>query len=177
LWSLQPRLLPTDDVLIVRKAKGKPKTDPKLARAAACEPPPPPHPWNGAVTLSLVAPRTGLQGPSAMVFESLDDVRWAAKNAAALRPHLRAVIAPHIPGGTVPVFAGLGILALAADAESLDALRRKESLGLPPPDKWNGDLLTAAAGESRVVLRWLAVGAERDWTASGTAHSAERQRS
>jgi aconitate hydratase len=170
-----PRALPTDDVLIVRKTKSKPKADAKLSRTGACQPPPPPHPWNGAVTLSLVPPRSGLDGPSAMVFESLEDVRWAARNAAALRPHLRAVIAPHIPGGTVPVFAGLGILALAADPESLRALRHQPSLGLPGPDKWNGEHLTAAAGDISIALRWLAVGAEREWTASGTAHAPAEQ--
>ena len=81
-----------------------------------------------------------MDSPGALLFESLDDVRWAARNAAALRPNLRAVIAPHIPGGTVPVFAGQGILALVADGDSLQRLRDQDSLGLPGPEKWNGKM-------------------------------------
>jgi aconitate hydratase len=164
-----PRSLPTDDVLIVRKGKSKGKGEAEPPRAVPSEPILPPQCWNGELTLTLVAQRTGLQGPSALVFDSLDDVRWAARHAAALRPNLRAVIAPHIPGGTVPVFAGLGILALGADPEAISALRQQASVALPGPEKWNGERVTAAAGSASVDLRWLAVGVERRWTASGSA--------
>ena len=161
-----PRTLPTDDVLILRKGKGKPKAEPEPAPTNAYQSP---ERWQGDQTVALVAGRSGLETPSALLVDSLDDVRWAARHAATLRPLLRAVIAPHIPGGTVPVFAGLGILALTASVEALNTLRAEESLALPAPDRWNGEQVTVSAGNSRVALRWLAVGAERQWTASGTA--------
>jgi len=164
-----PRTLPTDDVLIVRRSKGKQKLDGDGGAATNDDSELRGPPWNGSIRLSLVPRREGLDQPSAMVFDSLEDVRWAARHAASLRPHLRAVIAPYIPGGTVPVFAGLGILALAADADAIEALQSQDSLELPGPDKWNGDSLQASAGAAEVALRWLAVGAERSWTATGTA--------
>jgi hypothetical protein len=107
-----------------------------------------------------------------MLFERQEDVDWVARRAAELCPHLRAVIAPHIPSGTVPILAGLGILALTADPEAIERLRREASLGLPAPDKWNGEGIVASLGSCQVSLRWLAVGAERDWTAAGTARAA-----
>ena len=160
-----PRALPTDDVLIVRKVKQKvdsPRPDTQT-------PPPPPQPWANGTTLKVIPHRSELTAPSAMIVDSLDDLRWIARRAPNLSPHLRAVIAPHIPSGTVPVFAGLGILALTADERSLQSLRQKDCLGLPPPDKWNGEGITASAGDEQVKLSWLAVGAEREWTTAGTA--------
>jgi aconitate hydratase len=162
-----PRTLPTDDVLIVRKGKGKakvesPKADPRT-------PPPPPHPWANGTTLKVVPNREELTAPSAMLLDSLDDLRWVARRAPNLSPHLRAVIAPHIPSGTVPVFAGLGILALTTDQQSIASLRKLDQLGLPPPDKWNGEGILAEAGSRQIRLSWLAIGAERDWTTAGTA--------
>ncbi len=162
-----PRTLPTDDVLIVRKGKGKSKVD--APKAAPRTPPPPPHPWSNGTTLRVVPHGTTLTVPSAMLLDSLEDLRWVARRAPNLSPHLRAVIAPHIPSGTVPVFAGLGILALTTDLQSIASLRKLDFLALPPPDKWNGEGILARAGSEEIRLSWLAVGAERDWTTAGTA--------
>jgi len=162
-----PRALPTDDVLVVRKGKSKARLEPagkareeEIVRPEPCEP---------ISTLALVTGRRLLDGPSALVVESLDDVRWVARRAAMLRPNLRALIAPHIPRGTVPVLAGLGILALTADARALERLRAATTLALPPPDRWNGDGLPIAAGDAELTLSWLALGLEREWTRAGTA--------
>lgn len=166
-----PRTLPTDDVLILRKGKGKGKLDDSAKVPPAA--PPVPEAWKKATTLTLVPERREPGEPSALLLESLDDVRWAARHAATLAPNLRAVIAPYIPSGTVGVFAGLGILALTADQGALDKLRGQRSLGLPAPEKWDGqETITASAGSSKVDLRWAAVGPERHWTAAGTARSA-----
>ena len=58
----------TDDVLIVRKSKGRSRSDTEPERAGAGHPPAPPPAWNGSVKLTLVAPRAGLEQPSAMLF-------------------------------------------------------------------------------------------------------------
>jgi hypothetical protein len=86
---------------------------------------------------------------------------------------VRAVIAAHIPSAMIGLFAGLGILALTADAEALKALAAQSSLVLGGPEKWDGtDVITAEAGDAKVSLRWRAVGAEREWTAAGTTRTA-----
>jgi aconitate hydratase len=167
-----PRTLPTDDVLIVRKGKTKGKGEAESGRVSLHENVPAPAAWANGTTLELVSKRAELSVPSAMFFDRVEDVEWVVRRAAALSPHLRAVIAPYIPSGTVPILAGLGILALAADAEAIERLRGAGSLGLPGPDTWNGEGILASLGGSQVSLRWLAVGPERDWTAAGTARGA-----
>jgi aconitate hydratase len=162
-----PRTLPTDDVLIVRKAKGKAK-EAEATRAAPLEQPAA-HGWKGSADLPIVSERREPGEPSALVLESLDDVRWLVRRAPELRVTVRAVIAPHIPSGAVPVLAGLGILALSAPAEVIEKLKAQRSIHLPDPKEWNGKGITASTGATSVELVWLAVGAERDWTASGTA--------
>ena len=160
--------LPTDDVLIVRKGKGKGKGEvdagktplaPAIAAAS----------WTRAESLTIVPERSELHGPSAMILGSLDAVRWAARYAPVLVPHLRAVIAEHIPAGIVPLLAGLGIVALTTDAATLKKLEGEKSLELPPPSN-GADILASSAG-GNVELKWGAVGAERQWTQAGSARS------
>lgn len=165
-----PRTLPTDDVLIVRKTKGKGK-DGDGSKAAPLEAPPV-HGWRSAQTLPLVLERGRPEQPSALVLGSLDDVRWVARRAPELSGAVRAVIAAHIPAGVVALLAGTGILALRADAEALRTLQGQPSLGLPAPADWNGKAtISASAGGKPVELTFLAVGAEREWTVAGSART------
>jgi hypothetical protein len=116
--------------------------------------------------------RSELSQPSALVVSSLDDVRWAARRAGALVPNLRAVIAPHIPSGTLPIFAGLGILALTAEARAIEQLQTQASIGLPALEKANSnELVSVSAGDATLELRWSAVGLEREWTQAGSART------
>ena len=162
-----PRTLPTDDVLVVRKGKARskapaaePPSESGLATAA----------WNEATDLAIVAARTTPAEPSALVANDLDDVRWIARNAAALSPNVRAVISTHIPSGTVPVLAGLGILALVTDDAQVASLSDQPSISIPAPETWDGErTIRAGLGKSHIDLEWLAVDAERKWTAAGTA--------
>jgi aconitate hydratase len=163
-----PRTLPTDDVLVVRKGgKGKPKDDkasdlPSLGGA--------PSTWKQGTRLLVQTERRPPAEPAALVLESLDDVRWAARSASALGPNLRAVISSYIPSGTVPLFAGLGILALTAGSAELETITEQGSLSIPSSDSWDGKTtITADTGETQVDLHWLAVDAERGWTAAGSA--------
>jgi aconitate hydratase len=163
-----PRLLPTDDVLIVRKGKGKSK-EAEAARPSPTEATPQ-HGFKAAAELPIVAGRRAPAEPSALLLESLDDVRWLVRKAADVNAMVRAVIAPHIPSGSVQVLAGLGIVALSAAPEALAAVKGQRSLRLPDPLEWNGkQSLTVSTESGGVELSWLAVGPEREWTASGTA--------
>jgi aconitate hydratase len=174
-----PRTLPTDEVLIVRKGKSKQK-DAESSRAGPSQPLER-HGWNAAATLDVVAERGKPRAPCALVFESLDDVRWAARRAPELSATVRAVIAPHIPAGTVPIFAGLGILALRAEPDQIKKLRSQSSLGLPDPTVWDGkqqkvgagapspSVIVAMSGSASIDLTYLAIGAEREWTTTGSA--------
>jgi homoaconitase/3-isopropylmalate dehydratase large subunit len=166
-----PRSLPTDDVLIVRKGKAKGKGEAEGGKAPAPSLAAPTG-WSGADALALVPERSAPSERAAMVLGSLDAVRWAARNAPLLTPNLRAVIAEHIPAGMVPLFAGLGIAALSTDAATLARLGGEKIINLPAPDKLNGAEVVANAGGAKFELKWLAVGAERQWTMAGTAHVA-----
>lgn len=173
-----PRSLPTDDVLIVRKGKGKAKAEgegtkpPALARIT-------PEGFKKPSTLHVRGVRAELSQPSALVLSSLDDVRWAARRAGALVPNLRAVIAPHIPSGTLPIFAGLGVLALVAEQRTIEQIRGQASIGLPAIDKAEKasgpDTISVSAGDATLELRWSAIGLERDWTQAGSARSASNK--
>jgi len=168
-----PRSLPTDDVLIVRKSKSKARGDSETGKTLLNEPALL-HGWKKSATLALVSERSEPSEPSALVLSSLDDVRWAATRAADLAANLRAVIAPHIPSGTVPIFAGSGILALTADLESIKKLKGQSSVGVAPPERWDAQSsITVTAGAQKLDVEWRAVGPEREWTASGTARSAQ----
>lgn len=160
-----PRTLPTDDVLIVRKAKAKGKGDGEGGKAPLAILPPPSG-WSGATTLAVVKERAALTEPSVMLLSSLDAVRWAARYASELGPALRAVVAEHLPAGIVAQFAALGIAALTADAATLKRLSGEKALSLPAA---GGAEVSVAVGGAKADLKWLAVGAERAWTEAGTA--------
>ena len=165
-----PRTLPTDDVLIVRKAKGKGKE----SDGVKVPPPEAPrvHGFSGATTLTVSGVRAAPTQPTALVLETLDDVRWVARRAAELAENVRVVVAPFIPAGIVPVLAGLGILALRADVEELKKLKALPTLALPEPASWDGQAtISARAGSQTFDLSLLPVGVERDWTRAGTARN------
>ncbi len=171
-----PRSLPTDDVLVVRRAKGK-KGDAEGAKKTLDDPEPAAAWAAGASTLSVVKELREPESPSAMVLGTLDDVRWVAHNAAVLCPTVRAVIAPFIPSGTVGVLAGAGILALTADGRAMKALEGEDKVGVPPPSTWDGsETMALDVGRGKIDLRWVAVGVERDWTAAGTAKGSTTKR-
>src|SRR5882724_10043437 len=163
-----PRTLPTDDVLIVRKAKGKGK-EADGAKVPAPEAPRA-HGFAAATTLLVSGVRGAPTQPTALVLETLDDVRWVARRAAELSENVRAVIAPFIPTSLVPLLSGLGILALRAEVETMKKLKGQPSLALPEPDTWDGKAtISAQVGSQSVDLSLLPIGVERDWTRSGTA--------
>jgi aconitate hydratase len=164
-----PRALPTDDVLIVRERRG----DGALAKRA-----PPPVPtvttaWTAGASLELVE---GLPTPgsepkidSALLLFTLDEVREAAARITTDGP-VRAIIAPFIPSGIVPLFAGAGVLALAGDAATLRSLKGQKTIAISPvSSSTDGSIAAVTVNKVRVSLSWLAVGVERGWTLHGTS--------
>lgn len=169
-----PRTLPTDDVLIVRKAKSSKAKEAEGGKATPADAPKA-HPFNDAQTLPVVTKRGKPAVPSVLVLDSLDDVRWFARRAPELNDTVRAIIAAYIPSGIVPMLAGLGILALVSEAEDLAKLRAEASIALPAPSAFGGEGKAAASTSAGpVTLKWVALGSEREWTTAGTSHRPKR---
>ena len=160
-----PRALPTDDVLIVRKGRGKSKADDAAAKKRFSDPPCTSQ-WTDHTKLPVVTERMTPEQPSALVLDSLDDVRWAERHAGVDHA-IKAVIAPHIPAATVSVLSGLGVLALKASEADVKELTHAGSLALPSPGEWHNGGIRVTAGNSKLTLTWLAVGPERHWAQSG----------
>ncbi|MCA9633147.1 MAG: 3-isopropylmalate dehydratase [Myxococcales bacterium] len=169
-----PRALPTDDVLVVRKTKGKAKAmedDPSKHHFPAAVP------WSGETRLQVVNTAASVESPSAFVLSDPSDVNWLARSAPILAPALRAVVAPYVPSALVPLLSGLGVLALSADSETVSRLAQQAELVLPAPESWDGEkTLHAKAGDQQFELTWLALDAERNWTKLGTAGEAGPQK-
>lgn len=167
-----PRVLPTDDVLVVRDRKGTGDAAKKPASLTA----PPATPWKTAATLDLVeslaklAPGTA---PSAVLCATLDDVREVVTRAPDLASSVRAVIAPFLPSASVAVLSGLGIAALRVDPTALKALKGQKSIALPAPAQFpDGEPVQVTVGSQKVALAWVARASERTWATAGTARPA-----
>lgn len=168
-----PRVLPTDDVLVVRDRKGTGDASKK----SATFPPTTPAPWKGTQTLDVVEGPARLNGKAsgavAVVCSTLDEVRDLVGRAADVSTLVRAVVAPFIPSASVAVFSGLGIAALRVEPAALKALKGQKTLALPAPSAWSsGEPTTVAVGTQKVPLTWLALSHERSWAGAGTARPA-----
>jgi aconitate hydratase len=161
-----PRALPTDDVLILRERR--PETTPTKRPPLPVAPPPV---FAAGAQLELVE---GLAPPEskadyAVLLSSLEEVRQVAARVTGEGP-IKVVIAPFIPSGLVPIFAGAGILALGGDPAILRSLKGQKSLALSPVGTGTDGVVTATTvNKTRVSFSWLAIGAERGWTLSGTS--------
>jgi aconitate hydratase len=161
-----PRALPTDDVLIVRKEKGKKPEGKEMLPSATA----PSVPFEGTLDLSiqteLHASNGANDGARALVLGDLDHVSWAAAHVPRL-PHLRALISPEVPAALVPRLSGAGVLALSCSADQLPQLRSAKSLRLPKLSADSGDV-EVSLGKQRLMLCWLALEEERRWVLSGS---------
>lgn len=169
-----PRTLPTDDVLIVRKEKGK-KSEPKEFLASLATPA---APFDGTLDLSIHTELDGSNGASegarALVLGELDHVSWAAAHVPRLLPHLRALISPEVPAALVPRLSGAGVLALSCSAEQLPELRSAKSLRLSKLSADDGNV-EVSLGKQHLTLCWLALEEERKWVLSGSVGGATRK--
>ena len=176
-----PRALPTDDVLVVRDRKGAAPSEKKAASLTAI----PPTPWKAPLKLDIVegpallvaSKVTGALQPGeallAVVCSTLEEVREVAARAVELAPHVRAVLAPFIPSGSVSLFAGVGIAALRFDAAAGESLKGHRTIAIPvPPSASDKDGATVSVASPKISLTWLALGSERAWLGAGTSRPA-----
>ena len=167
-----PRALPTDDVLVARKAERGAAVR-AVMQASGHDPAEGALAWKAGQTLELVPGHdlerhenltgTGRSGV-AVVCATLDEVRNLALRATSIAPAVRAVLAPYIPSSLVALLSAAGIAALRIDAGSVKKLEGQRSISLPPPAQWAEREPTAVAvGAARLLLTWLAFGADRAW--------------
>jgi aconitate hydratase len=178
-----PRALPTDDVLVARKAErsdaGAKKGEP--ARAVLRREAPEAFPaWKAAQTLELIDGASlganlrpnGRSGVAALCV-TLDEVRDLAARAQEIAPAVRAVLAPFIPSGLVSLLSAAGIVALRLDPAAAKKLEGQKTIALPAPAHWakgesTGESTTVSAGGAKVPVTWLALGPERAWATGGS---------
>jgi aconitate hydratase len=174
-----PRALPTDDVLVARKAeRGEGGTGKKgePARAVLRREAPEVFPaWKAAQTLDLLDGaslgaqlRSNGRSGVAAVCATLDEVRDLAARAQEIAPAVRAVLAPFIPSGLVSLLSAAGIVALRLETSAARKLEGQKTIVLPAPSQWTeGESTTVSAGTIKVAVTWLALGAERSWATGG----------
>jgi aconitate hydratase len=167
-----PRLLPTEDVLVVRtpRPRGKPpERDPEPAPAPLEK-----HPrqWPAELPLGVVPALVAPDEPSAGLASSVDELRWFVGHASALTPALRVVVAPFVPSGWVTLFSACGVLSLEADDEQMSALRQAGRLTLTAPDRGQERVLVTVAGQM-LALRWRAKPEERRWAMEGAPRAGD----
>jgi aconitate hydratase len=183
-----PRALPTDDVLVARKAeRGESALRKATAPAPKREAPEAFPAWRTAQTLELVhgtslgrrleattngGHETATNGTvplgMAAVCETLDEVRDLAARAPDIAGTVRAVLATFIPSGLVSLLSAAGIAALRVDASTAKKLEGQKTIALPAPSQWaERETTTVSAGATKLPVTWLALGAERTWATGG----------
>jgi aconitate hydratase len=162
-----PRALPTEDVLVVRKQRGKGKAPSTVDGKAVSAGAELPRSWSEQRILALVHGVTTPLAASAVVVTSLDELSWLARRASSMVPALRAVIAPLVPSGLVTLFSASGVLSLVADDEQLRALRAVETITVSDPSEWAEHVPVDVGGQT-LALRWPAIAGERSWALNGS---------
>jgi aconitate hydratase len=194
-----PRALPTDDVLIARKAdraearvavapagvrrverpepaRAIPRTEGALAAFPA---------WKAAQTLDLVERvafgetehasngRAELATGVAVVCATLDEVRDLSARAQEIAHEVRAILAPYIPSSLVALLSAAGIAAIRLDSSAAKALKGQKTIALPAPSQWpERQATTIVVGAAKLPLTWLALGSERAWATGAPAKPA-----
>ena len=171
-----PRALPTDDVLIARKAqRGDAAPSSRGGKRDGAQSPGG-HPWKAEQTLVLMegaalssavgraADAVNGESRAAVVCATLDEVRDLSGRALEIAPSVGAVLAPFIPSGLVALFSAAGIAAIRLDAAAIKGLKGQRTIALPAPSQWlERGATTIAVGAAKLPLTWLALGAERLW--------------
>jgi aconitate hydratase len=177
-----PRILPTEDVLLGRKADRRgtvrlPRT-PSRSNGELAAPPA----WKEAQTLRLVEgarlPELGKTSNGghagiAVLCATLEEVRDLSARAHDICRQVRAVLAPYIPSALVGLLSAAGIVAIRLDSADAIGLRGEQTIALPPPSDFpERGAATIAVGARALPLTWLALGPERSWATGTRAYGA-----
>ncbi len=186
-----PRALPTDDVLVARKAG---RANPSEVRSSKGEPSSRAVPgWHGPLTLDLVqgsafaasearAPGGSATGAGlAVLCTTFDEVRALRTFDGALRACARGAGAVHPEPPCLAAEREQGSRRCAPKLPRSRGSKGQASIVLPAPSHWAvGEATSVQTGATRVPLTWLALGREREWAAAGSrsgsvsAHGAGR---
>jgi len=164
-----PRLLPTEDVLVVRKtrgAKGK-KSESDAAPSAPTSDRQTAAGWRAELPLAVVTALAAPSQPCACVVGTLQELEWFAGRASSLLPALRVVVAPFVPSGWITLFSACGVLTLEADEGQMATLKKTQQLTVAPPERWHERVPVVVDGHT-LELRWGATAEERRWAINGT---------
>jgi len=156
-----PRVLPTDEVLLLRKptAKARPEPAPLRVSLEVAER----TPWAAAAVLNIADRPSAATTPTALRCESPESMRGLLA-PAALPETVRAVLARRVPTWLVGPLTATGILVLQADEATWPLLTEGARLELPAPGTMTDDANLFGMVDGRpVTLRWVAQGAERQW--------------
>jgi len=165
-----PRVLPTEDVLVVRKKTQKkgPGSQPfkttELFAAKAWKFPATLDVWPG-VPLGAEKPAASDEGV-ALVLSKLEEVRAACDAIIATRLRVRAIVASAIPSQIVTTLASEGVACFQAPAAAIQAVGKQRDLKLVLPKAFAPEL-EATLGKNKVMLQWLAIDREQTWVQQG----------
>jgi aconitate hydratase len=162
-----PRLLPTEDVLVVRKQRTKGKrSEADPAPSTPSEERRSPR-WQAELPLGVMNELSAPTQPCACLAGNLQDLEWFAGRASSFIPALRVVVAPFVPSGWITLFSTCGVLSLEADEGQMSTLQKAQHLTVTPPDRWQERVPVTVDGQT-LELRWGATAEERKWAVSGT---------
>jgi aconitate hydratase len=162
-----PRALPTEDVLVVRKARAKSKKNDSPAEPEATATRAAIAPWQNELPLGVQTRLSPPTGPCAFVTGNLEDLGWCAGRASSFAPELRVIVAPFVPSGWITLFSACGVLSLQADEQQMTTLRKANRLTVTSPERWQEHVPVTVDGET-LELRWAATPKERLWAVNGT---------
>lgn len=164
-----PRVLPTEDVLVVRKKGQKKGPGHQPFKATELTPP---QPWKLPATLDVHPglPPAGSKAPEgaiALVLSRLEEVRAACDGILAGTLRVRALIAAAVPSQIVTALASEGVAAFQVPASVIATVGKQKDLKVSITSKAFAPNLEATIGKTSVTLRWLALDKEQAWTQAG----------
>jgi aconitate hydratase len=164
-----PRVLPTDDVLVVRDRKG---TEP----AAKREPvqPAPLVPWKASLTVDVLEAQAidTATKPALIVCASPTEARAVANRVLlGSAPHVRAVLASPMPSPVATLLAAAGVLPLEGDPPAPPALGKAKPVALAAPTSLTDAPFALTLGSAKVQVTCRANAAERSMIAAGGART------
>lgn len=170
-----PRVLPTDEVLLLRKptAKGRPEPASSRVTLEVAER----APWAAAVVLNISDMPPSATTPTALRCDNPESLRGLLTRTA-LPESVRAVLAQRVPTWLVGPLTGAGILVLQADESSWPLLTDGARLELPALSAMADDGTVSGTVDGRpVTLRWAAQGTERQWLLGSNPRTSSQPRS